>query len=576
MQLEMNFIRELTVAIAIFDREFKLLCCGKLWDRDIVISKELIDKIPTEIVYKDMALDIKHLSSGGETAGIVVVAKKLDSERKFQSLFDNSLDAILLLEYSSGKFADANPEACKIYGYSKDEFANLSAGDLDVIYSEKEIRESQNSIVERGWDKFVTKHKTKDGKILDVSVYAVRIEIHKKPYMLATVRDITEDNRLKDELKRLNSELKKRVQQELNKQLQSIQLFKDVIDSTTNTIALLDKNYRYIIVNRAHKRLHRVDNIVGKTALEAGIISKEYYLNRHITALEMALAGKTLNFKSKIMRGDELLFLHINMSPFKPADTIEGIIIIATDITKEYYLEKENFSNQKKALMGDLISIIAHQLKQPLNSLQVCKELLLEEFEYNQLTEEILEKYSSNIDNKIGFMAESIDSLKDFFKPNKTKKPFAINRAIEKALSIIENSITSKGIKVIKNFRDDSSIDAIESEFEQVVINILNNAKDVILERGTENPFIQIESFLHSGRHIVEISDNAGGVEKEIINSIFNSYFSTKGENGTGIGLKLSKMIVEDSMLGRLSVKNSDTGAVFSIKLKPHKGVSYV
>jgi len=363
--------------------------------------------------------------------------------------------------------------------------------------------------------------------------------------------------------------LQELVDKEVSERLKSSKLFDNIINSTTNTVALLDRDYKFQMVNSAFKSIHakRDEEVLGKTPPDAGIMTGEFFKQKIEPQLRRVLEGEKLSFRTTIKIDNKEVSLVVQMSPYVVEREAEGIIIVTTDITKEMRLERENLRIQKKAALGELIGIIAHQLKQPLNAIKISKEVLVEEFEYNELTQESMTRFGERIDKNIYFMSHSIDDLRNFFRPDKAPKPFFIVSAIEKALEIIEANISSKGIEILKNFANDAEVNGIESEFEQVIINLLTNGRDVLMEKKPNSPYLKIATLLEDGYIAVTIEDNGGGIAEDIIGKIFDSYFTTKGESGTGIGLNLAKMIVEGSMEGSISVSNTELGALFKIKL---------
>jgi len=359
------------------------------------------------------------------------------------------------------------------------------------------------------------------------------------------------------------------VQHELDERFKSIKLFKGVIDSTTNTVALLDSAHRFQIVNSAFKELHgKTDKeVTGKTPPEAGVMPEAFFNKKIKPALERVLTGESLKFKTWLEKPDHPIYLSIQMNPYRPKNEVEGVIIITTDITKEYQLEQENFANQKKAAMGELIGIIAHQLKQPLNAISLTASLITDDHEYGELTAERIETYEETLVENVEFMAKSIDELRNFFRPDKNPAPYSILHAIERALSIVSTNISGKGITITTDLQKDATISGIENELQQVILNIVTNAKDILLEKHPKDPFIKISTDTTGNYAVIKIEDNGGGVPEEHMEKIFDSYFTTKGEKGTGIGLNLSKMIVENSMNGKIKVANGAAGAVFTIEV---------
>jgi signal transduction histidine kinase len=243
-------------------------------------------------------------------------------------------------------------------------------------------------------------------------------------------------------------------------------------------------------------------------------------------------------------------------------------IKVKEEIDKNRQKDQIIIKQQKQSAMGALLGIIAHQLKQPLNAISMSKEIIKIDFEDDCLTEESIKKFDDRVTKQINFMSESIDDLRNFFNPNKKSKPFLLEEAIKKITTILSVDISRKGINLQIDIKDDITIDGYENEIEQVVLNIVNNAKDVLLEMKPVDPKIQISAYGQNNKAIITIKDNGGGIPENIIDKIFDSYFSTKGAEGTGIGLNLARMIVEDNMGGKISVKNCGEGAEFTIELK--------
>jgi YesN/AraC family two-component response regulator len=245
---------------------------------------------------------------------------------------------------------------------------------------------------------------------------------------------------------------------------------------------------------------------------------------------------------------------------------------VAKEVKKRVFLEKENFQNRKKAAMGDLIGIIAHQLKQPLNALNLSKDVMIMDFEDGLVDMNYLDDFDKKMTTQIAFMANSIDEFRNFFRPDKSVSPIKVEDSIEKSIDIIGNSITSKGIEISKEFNNSLLIKGIDTELQQVIMNIINNAKDALLENQSKNPYIKItteEIIEDEIKHVaIHTEDNAGGIPDDVITKVFDQYFSTKGEKGTGLGLNLARMIIKDSLSGTISVKNTEVGALFTIIIK--------
>jgi len=229
------------------------------------------------------------------------------------------------------------------------------------------------------------------------------------------------------------------------------------------------------------------------------------------------------------------------------------------------------------AQMGEMISMIAHQWRQPLSviaatiSAMQTKILLgklecctTEEIEYNS---KYLLEHFNKINNNIQYMSQTINDFRNFFKPNKNATKFYLSDAFNRALSMIEQSFISKSIDIKLHFDELQQIHSYENEVIQVLLNLLKNAEDALVEHKIENPFIEV--FINEGDNTqsIIIIDNAGGIPQHQLDKIFDPYFSTKSKNGTGLGLYMSKTIIEEHCQGELKAYNSNDGACFIIEL---------
>ena len=242
---------------------------------------------------------------------------------------------------------------------------------------------------------------------------------------------------------------------------------------------------------------------------------------------------------------------------------------IDEEIKKNEEKTKQLIQQSRLAQMGEMISMIAHQWRQPLtaitattNNLQI-KALIDEKIDVQQLKEEL-----ELITNYSQHLSLTIDDFRNFFKPDKIKTESKLEDIIEKSINIIKTSFESKSINLVTNYNFNDTLFSYTSEIQQVILIILKNAEDILMEKNIENKLIEINTFKENDFAIIQIEDNGGGIAMEIINKIFDPYFSTKkSKEGTGIGLYMSKIIIDEHCLGNLSAKNSANGATFEIKL---------
>lgn len=291
----------------------------------------------------------------------------------------------------------------------------------------------------------------------------------------------------------------------------------------------------------------------------------------------------------------------------KPAD-INKLLITIKNACKTFDIIKQNrrllIQQSKMAAMGEMIGAIAHQWRQPLNAVNLIAQDLSSAYEYGELNREYLGRSVGDIMKQVSFMSNTIDDFRNFFKPDKEKIPFKINTIIKEVINLLYEQIGRANIdislscsyegavkKETKGYRDKICTCMPElialgypNEFKQAVLNLITNSRDAIIEQKEKGlnvnghkPFISIEISKNNDKVIVKFRDNGGGIPDKLIADIFSPYITSK-KDGTGIGLYISKTIIETHMGGRLTVKNIaggigesphiNIGAEFTMELK--------
>jgi C4-dicarboxylate-specific signal transduction histidine kinase len=246
----------------------------------------------------------------------------------------------------------------------------------------------------------------------------------------------------------------------------------------------------------------------------------------------------------------------------------ENLEDIIKDKTDENIKQLEVLQQQTKlASMGEMIGAIAHQWRQPLNELSIAIQNIKYDYEDGLVDEAYLDEFINSTKKIIMFMSNTIDDFRNFYRIDKTKELFDVKEAIEKTVFMQQAQLQNNHISIeIKG--NSFQVNGYKNEFQQVILNIINNAKDILLERNISDAKITIEL----KDNTVIIRDNGGGIPSDVIERIFEPYFTTKEEGkGTGMGLYMSKLIIEDNMKAKLSVHNSTNGAEFRIKFNEDK-----
>ncbi len=252
---------------------------------------------------------------------------------------------------------------------------------------------------------------------------------------------------------------------------------------------------------------------------------------------------------------------------------------IEEEVAKNREKDKHILQQSRLAQMGEMISMIAHQWRQPLGSISTVSasvklKIMLNRFDYStpegqEASKAFLEEAMSKIESYVQFLTRTIDDFRNFFKPNKQKESITLSQLVNRTLEIIGKALEINGITINIETHATTEIFTYANEVTQVILNILKNAEDVIKERQIKNPNIQITIGTEDAWQTISITDNAGGIPPSVLPHIFEPYFSTKQEkNGTGLGLYMSKTIIEEHCCGQILASNTPTGAQFIIKLK--------
>ena len=242
---------------------------------------------------------------------------------------------------------------------------------------------------------------------------------------------------------------------------------------------------------------------------------------------------------------------------------------VVEEVEKNRQKDQQILEQSRLAQMGEMISMIAHQWRQPLSAISSTSAGINLKAKLNKLDNDVAIDLSDKISQYSQHLSLTIDDFREFFKSNKEKKDTTYDNLIKSVLNIVESSIINQNINLIKKLNSKDTLHTYENEVKQVVLNLIKNAEDILLEKEIKNPQITIET----QNNILTISDNAGGISEDIMDKIFDPYFSTKiKKDGTGLGLYMSKTIIEEHCGGKLSVSNDTDGAVFKITLGVNNG----
>ncbi len=302
----------------------------------------------------------------------------------------------------------------------------------------------------------------------------------------------------------------------------------------------------------------------------------ETFLNNNLLEFENNTKDLIKKYKRKSKRLDtiikqsdtqqkQLIQLNEELDTYKNHLEIK----VEEEIKKREAKEKMLLQQSKLAAMGEMIDAVAHQWKQPINNINIQVGMIRYDYDDGLINNEYINKLESGINAQISHMSDTLDEFRTFFRPDKDKEEFNVKNMIEKVLLLIKDEFKRSKIEITINNISDFNLVGIENEFQHLILNILNNAKDAFHDNNVTDKKISINIIGSDEINKIEIIDNAGGISESLINNIFNANFTTK-EKGTGIGLYISKLIA-DKHNGLLKVNNEKEGVKFTFEISSVK-----
>ena len=348
----------------------------------------------------------------------------------------------------------------------------------------------------------------------------------------------------------------------LNSQLSK---FKSTVENSDNIVVITDKDENITYVNEEFTKTtgYTAEEAIGKkpSILKSGKQSKEFYDELHETLHSgKKWSGEFIN----VDKYGELSYEKASISPlFDDDGQIKEFIAIKLDITSEVIKgqqlkEKEKLLIQqsKMATIGEMLESISHQWRQPLSIISTAATGIIAEKEFGICNEKNEIERLNKINNSVQYLSETINDFKDFFKPNNEKSMFILDKTYSKALKMVYTKFESDNIEVIENLIN-VEVNGFENEVIQVLMTILNNARDAFDNKEEQRRLVFVKIYKQDNNAIIEIQDNAGGIPENIIDKIFEPYFTTKHQSvGRGIALYMSYEMLTIHMNGTLEARN--------------------
>ncbi|MGP2655661.1 PAS domain S-box protein [Malaciobacter sp. WC5094] len=483
----------------------------------------------------------------------------------YKQLFEKLQVSILVIDIDTNKIVEINEKAKKLLNLNNTNFNETHY--LEVFHKDTQI--DIKASFESAIKKLLTDKKVKDleyvvlnknNKMTPIEIVFNLIKSENKNYLILMLKDLT-----------------------LRKQREKlIGYYNKALEKSSSFLALVDKDYRYLQVNDYYSKFFGIkkEDFIGKKM--SFIFGKEYFNNIVKEKFDKALEGEAIQFNTNVKLNEKEHYLQVFYEPYYNNNIVESVVVHVYDMTKFKEYEDDNLQKEKlliqqskMAAMGEMLENIAHQWRQPLSVISTCTSGITLQKEFNTLTDEILDESLQKIMNTTSYLSNTIDDFKNFFERDKEKSVFNVSSLINKTIDLIEMSLSSSDIEICRQVDDTITIENYKNEFMQVLLNIINNAKDALIlnkEMQNERKIIKIALYKNDDKVVLDIVDNAGGIPQNIQEKIFEPYFTTKHQSqGTGIGLFMTREIITKHMEGEIIVKNLD----FDFEKKSYYGALF-
>ncbi len=509
----------------------------------------------------------------------VVISELKTSEERFRQLFKRHDAVMLLIDPLSGDIVDANPSAAKFYGYPVELLCRMRIQDINALPPGAVTAERQKALAEKR-NYFVFPHRLADGELRTVEVHSSPVEAGEGKHLLfSIIHDITERKRAEEKLR----ETQLRLAHIVDVSPTAIYVVK--IDPTgvkpprvSFTSQNISRMTGYSLEewgqagfweNHLHPddREHAIAN--QATLFENGALQHQYryrhrdghwlwihdqlVVERNEAGQVVELVGSWLDITSLKQAEDELKRLNENLEQRVAGEA-------AKNREKDHLLIQQS----RLAAMGEMIGNIAHQWRQPINALNLLLVNIKDAYDFGELSGEELQRQVKTGNRLIQQMSTTIDDFRNFFRPDKEKAPFSLSATLAETREILGASLANHNIALEEDVPHDITVTGYANEYAQALLNLINNANEAILAKNIETGRIRVEIREEDGMAVVRVTDNGGGIPEEVLPKIFDPYFTTKAK-GTGIGLYMTKAIVETNMGGRIEVRNTGDGAEFIV-----------
>ena len=609
-ELYVNTINSVENLIFVKDTNFTYIACNNAFEKFVgKTNNEIVGKSDYEIFDKEVAdffrgHDAKMLADkktrtnfewvtypdGKKVYLLTVKSPLINSKGEIIGLVGNSTDITVKkeledsLKYAKARYEQAerighvgsweylidtkefwgSDEAKRIYGFESESDVFTVETVEGCIPEREQVHQALEDLLTKGKEynlEFEIHPYDKGPAKIITSIAEVEYDERDIPTRVqGFIQDITQRKQTEQELKVSNVKLAEKSKE-----------FETILKEAPNPIMLHNEAGEVLFINRAWEELsgykYSEINTIDKW-IEQAHAEEKFAIKEHINTLyKLTSRGDKSEYKITTKNRDVIIW-QFSSAPLGIIDKKRVVVSSAMDITELKKKDEFMIAQSRHAAMGEMIGMIAHQWRQPLSVVSMIANNMILDVALGEFDDTKAQEASNQILEQTKHLSHTIDDFRNFFKPDKDVAKVKMENIINETFSIVKDSLVNNHIEFKILNQSESEIYAYPRELMQVFVNIISNAKDALVLKKGKDAYIEVTIYEDEKYVYTQICDNGGKIDEDVLPKIFDPYFTTKDEKtGTGLGLYMSKMIVEDHLHGSIEVLNIDNGVCFTIKL---------